>query len=339
MAPFFTGLAKNLGGYGFGRSAAAASAPVPTDIVIANLSSTSVGTSGDVNSTPITLPPTFTKLVIFGISGGGGVGHRNDGDDGGGGGGGGAGNITGYEIPFASVVGSTITVAAGYGGEVVPNGPTGGTYGSYTGNGGGPSYISHTPGYLWRALGGGGGQVSTNGAGAPARVGGSGGTMSTGTGTSGGAGGTGMSRGGGTSQSQNANPGIVGGGGGGGAWGGPESNVRGTAGIPGSNNTYITPDGKTTITFTAGSGTNLAKDGRPDADSKAGGYTSAGWGYSFSSTLPTPTHPAPITSPGYQHGGAGGGQNGYNASANSPWTNYGRGGGGFIVVVAIGVPL
>ena len=332
MAPLFTGSKL-----GFGRSAEVAASP-PVDIVIANLSSNSYGNSTSVTTATITLPPIFTKLVIFGISGGGGAGNRYDGDDGGGGGGGGAGNITGYDVPFASVVGPTITVAAGYGGQTNPNSPPIGPYSNVVGNQGGPSYVNQPPGYLWRSLGGGGGNAGTNSGPSGVRAGGAGGTISVGTGSAGGAGGNGLARAVPSTPPINGGGGFAGGGGGGGAWIAADTS-RGNAGGGASPETYTTPDGKTTITFTWGSGTNLAKVGRPNANSQGGGYESYGVGYSFSSTLPAPTHPASITSPAYQHGGAAGGQNGYNASTNTPWSNYGSGGGGFIVVVAVGVPL
>lgn len=339
MAPIFTGLARTLGGYGFGRLSGETSGPVPTDIVIANKYTASVSSTPSAATYAITLPPTFTKLVVFGVAGGGGAAHRNDGDNGGGGGGGAAGYIGGYDIPFASITGSTIVVGVARGAQASPSDATGGPYGAYTGVTGGPSYVSDPSGYLWRALGGEGGKVSENNQPAPTRAGGAGGTMSTGTGQSGGAGGTGMQRGGGTSQSQNASPGFTGGGGGGGAWGGPESDVRGTGGTSGAiPSSYVTPDGKTTINFSS-AGSALAQSGRPDASNKAGGFSGEGIGFTITSSVPTLLHPAPLSSPGYVHGGGGGGQNGYNVSLNSPWLNYGSGGAGFVLVVAVGVPL
>ena len=127
MAPIFTGLAKGLGGFGFGKLSG--EAPLgPTDLVIANLSTNSYTESEGVTSSPITLPDTFTKLIVFGVSGGGSTGMRNDGDNGSGGGGGGAGTVSGYEIPFASITGSTITVAVGRGAIPAPSGELGGPY-------------------------------------------------------------------------------------------------------------------------------------------------------------------------------------------------------------------
>ena len=359
MAPVFTGSK-----FGFGRSAAAA--PLgPTDVIIANLSSTSYSSSQGVDSSSIPLPPSFTKLVVFGVSAGGGSASRNDGDNGHGGGGGGAGYITGYDIPFASITGSTITVAAGRGGNVSPTGPTGGEYplmppspvnstSFYQGSQGGPSYVQHPPGaYLWRALGGGGGKAGANFNVGPypstTRVGGSGGTMDVGTGQVGGAGGTGYDRNGPEpAPSKNGSPGLAGGGGGGGAWGSPwhPNTTRGSGGSGAAPSSYTTPDGRTTINFT-NTGTNLAIDGRPNynlsGEPSAGGFAGSGISYSITTSLPIALHPAPLNSPGYIHGGGGGGfqGNGQTTTApapNTPFAQYGKGGGGFILVVAIGVP-
>ena len=365
MAPLLSRLGIGRGGFGFGKLSG--EAPLgPTDIVIANLSSTSYSSSQGVNSSSIPLPPSFTKLVVFGVSAGGGSASRNDGDNGHGGGGGGAGYITGYDIPFASITGSTITVAAGQGGNVSPTGDTGGPYPGmppspvnpssfYQGSQGGPSYVQHPPGaYLWRAVGGSGGKAGTNFPDSgpfpsTTRAGGAGGTMDVGTGTSGGAGGKGFDRNGPEPlPNLNGSPGFAGGGGGGAAWGSPwhPNTTRGSAGSGASPASYVTPDGRTTINFT-NAGTNLAIDGRPNynlgGEPSAGGFGGGGIGYSITSTLPTALHPAPLNSPGYTHGGGGGGfqANGQTTNPpapNIPFAQYGKGGGGFILVVAVGVP-
>jgi len=124
MAPFFTGLAKNLGGYGFGRISARESGA--TIALVASggtkIPSASSGngytyhvflSTDTFSSVSLSSPKTVEYLVVAGgAGGGGGAGGA------GAGGGGGAGGVKTGSFEFTSPFSFTVTV--GSGGAVTP---------------------------------------------------------------------------------------------------------------------------------------------------------------------------------------------------------------------------
>jgi hypothetical protein len=172
MAPLFTGLARNLGGYGFGRSA-----EVPFSASGGNQTpSTGLAPGNGYKYHTFTSPGTFTLNSVGGTSstieviviGGGGGGGSEQGGGGGAGallynnsysvsvgpysvviGGGGNGGASGYGSSGPGSVGSQssfgpLTAAGGgYGGGRGPGGQTGGGPGGSGGGGNGAGWFRY----------------------------------------------------------------------------------------------------------------------------------------------------------------------------------------------------
>jgi hypothetical protein len=129
MAPLFTGLARNLGGYGFGRSAAAAGGGAPAGLTATGGIISDYPDSGNVyrahiftssGTFTVTAPGAFGDtveyLVVAGGGGGGNIG-------GGGGAGGFRTNLTGHPL-----AGSPFPVSPGPYGVTVGAGGNGSQY-------------------------------------------------------------------------------------------------------------------------------------------------------------------------------------------------------------------
>lgn len=316
-APFFTGIARGVGGAGFGKRAGGGAAAGNNQwIRILNQAGSFPGnTTGSFPTTG------YVELLIFAVAGGG-AGGAGGNDDGGGGGGGGAGQFTGYPIP--------LSVSGPYSYSI----PGGGEPANAPGGDGSPSpslTVSSPGGIVFSLSGGSGADSSSNnavgnfgGAGAPA--------------------GPYASHAGGTGRivqgreinntPTNGSPGAYGGAGGGGSgvWAGPT-----TVGNPGLNNTVTS----TVTTFggyplltpfsVAGSNGASGTDRTPNGGSPTG-----------SPNLPAFGGPSGVYNGG---GGAGGGvqffgtgNSGYGAGGGGGHaqggSTSGRGGAGYLVVYA-----
>lgn len=103
MAPFFTGIAKNLGGYGFGRLSGERGLVAGQEYIYTGAQQTTLTVTGGT-----------TTIKFAGVGGGGDTIIANAPNFGSGGGGGGAANLTGYTInPAAPYAGTTLYIGVG----------------------------------------------------------------------------------------------------------------------------------------------------------------------------------------------------------------------------------
>lgn len=167
MAPFFTGLAKNLGGYGFGKQSTSSQLSI-FSATGGNVDGLAPGNGYKYHT--FTSPGNFVvssgnKIIeVLLVAGGGGGGNWNG--AGNGGGGGGAGGLV-YHSTYSIVPGThSVTVGSGGSNNPSPNGSfvgangTDSIFGGLTakGGGGGGGYSSDgTPGGSGGGSGGAGG--------------------------------------------------------------------------------------------------------------------------------------------------------------------------------------
>jgi hypothetical protein len=146
-APFFTGIARGAGGFGFGKVAGGGASGPSFSATGGNVDSLEPG-NGYVYHT-FTSPGTFvvpsgtvdSEWFVVGPGGGGAGGNGNSG----GGGGGGIVHVTGY-----SLVPGTYTIT-------IPNGGSGGPSSNVNGNTGGDATVTHPQPFSLTGKGGGGG--------------------------------------------------------------------------------------------------------------------------------------------------------------------------------------
>lgn len=313
MAPFFTGLAKNLGGYGFGRlSGGEVEVAASGGTIITNGSYTyHVFLTPDSFDSGVSTPGTVDIFLVG--AGGGGADPI--------GGGGGAGGIV-NQTSVSVTNSTTYPIVVGTGGvnDVQPNGgePGGDSTGlSYTAYGGG----------------GGGGYAET---GESTNASGGGGGASEGSGSSGGTGGPQGNPGGSGSQYYGPSRGYHGGGGGGAGGAGSNStpgNTTSAGGAGGPGSPYpayaapiIAPAIPTSTPSKANAPGNPLRTDFTNAVGPTGLYGGGGGGLNDSSSAGG----QPAGGPG---GGGEGGINPFggpnpNGTPAHPGVNYTGGGGG-----------
>jgi len=182
MAPFFTGLAKNLGGFGFGRLSGGDGITGPSIISTGGTKIEDVNTlttyhvfTSPSSSSPFTVGSSVDVFYLV-VAGGGGGGYNS-------GGGGGAGGLRSNhpDIP-APLRGGTLSLVSGTTYSVTVG--TGGPAGTSTPRNGGGSTLTHPGGNIVTTGGGTGGNTETPGG--PGGSGGGGGNHFSGSSTTGG---------------------------------------------------------------------------------------------------------------------------------------------------------